>query len=111
MVIYLAGKGFAFSPEGSTTGREQKRGSLLLEDGEGEEREGGIYHLVSVSPATPSSLSFIAVAEVKVWIQEERMTCQYLLPLTGWDETDTFHVLVVFSPLKTIRELWLYLGL
>lgn len=56
-------------------------------------------------------LSFIAVAEVKVRIQKERITCQYLLPLTGWVETDTFHVLVVFSPLKTIRELWLYLGL
>lgn len=31
MVIYLVGKGFAFSPERSTTGREQKPSSLEKE--------------------------------------------------------------------------------
>lgn len=109
MVIYLVGKGFSFSPEGSTTGHEQKQGSLLMEGGKRKEK-GGIYHLDSLPGDTKCALLFFtAVIQVKVWIQEERITCQYLFPLTEWFEKDTLQVLVVFSPLETIPELWLYL--
>lgn len=38
MVIYLAGKGFAFSPERSTTGREQKPSSLRKKKKKREKR-------------------------------------------------------------------------
>jgi len=51
MVIYLVGKGFAFSPETSTTGREQKQGCLEKKKKEEDEkgrrsgiRERKIYH-------------------------------------------------------------------
>lgn len=58
MVIYLAGKGFAFSPETSTRGRERKQGSPLLEGGkERRERWKPTRDIssVSVSLATPNA--------------------------------------------------------
>lgn len=57
MVIYLAGKGFAFSPETSTSGHERKQGSLLLEGGmERRERWKPTRNIssVSVSLVTPN---------------------------------------------------------
>ena len=82
MVIYLVGKGFAFSPPRSTTGREQKPSSLGNRKRErrggagrnGEKRTENISFM-SVSPVTPTlslPLSLTAVMEVKVWPQTER---------------------------------------
>lgn len=122
MVIYLVGKGFAFSPNRSTTGREQESSGLGKER---EEREGAgrngrkeqkIYH----SRRSPRwhllslPLTLTAVMEVKAWPQTERgekkrITCQYLFPLAAWIETDTLHSLSLF-PLKPIQELYLCLG-
>lgn len=86
MVIYLVGKGFAFSPERTTTGRQRKReekkkekretSSLRKRRGQIEgagtncRKERKYTSLVSVSPVTPTlplSLSLTAVMEVKVW--------------------------------------------
>lgn len=126
MVIYLVGKGFAFSPERSTTGRQQqkkKKGRAASEKERGERRSGHKWEkrtenisLVSVSPVTPTlpptlphscngSEGLATDSEGK----EKRITCQYLFPLAAWIETDTLHSLSLFPP-KPIQELYLCLG-
>lgn len=80
MVIYLVGKGFAFSPERSKTGREQKPSSLgRRQGGEKERAETGerngkyIIHVgLPGDTDAPSHSSLTAVMEVKVWPQTER---------------------------------------
>lgn len=69
MVIYLVGKGSAFSPERSTTGREQRQ-RWKKERGGGEENE-KIYQSCR-SPRRHRLcllLSLTAVMEVKAWPQ------------------------------------------
>lgn len=88
MVIYLVGKGFAFSPERSTTGRERKPSSLAQIKGKGEERRTGagrsgrkerkkyIYiSFMSVSPVTPAlppTLPHSCNGSEGFWPQTER---------------------------------------
>lgn len=83
MVIYLVGKGFAFSPERTTTGWQRKREEKKKRDEQPQKKKEQIEgvgtncrkerkytSLVSVSPVTPTlplSLSLTAVIEVKVW--------------------------------------------
>lgn len=76
MVIYLVGKGFAFSPERTTTNKKkrdeqpQKKKEQIEGAGTNCRKERKYISLVSVSPVTPTlplSLSLTAVMEVKVW--------------------------------------------
>lgn len=124
MVIYLVGKGFAFSPERdrqqdvSKAEQPRKKKSTERSRGRNGRKERKIYHSCR-SPRwhrLSLPLSLTAVIEVKVWPQtergreEKRITCQYLFPLAAWVETDTLHSLRLFFPLKPIQELYLCLG-
>lgn len=119
MVIYLVGKGSAFSPERSTTGREQKprkRKSTERREGAGRNgrKERKIYHSCRSPQWHELSLplSLTAVMEVKVWPQtdgrKKRITCQYLFPLAAWIEKDTLHSLSLFPPKANSRALPLF---
>lgn len=124
MVIYLVGKGSAFSPARSTTAaavakKKKKRSWAAPRKRSGRKWEKGTENisLVSVSPATPTlpptlphrcngSEGLATDSEGR----EERITCQYLLPAAAWIETDTLHSLSLVSPPKPIQELYLCLG-
>lgn len=124
MVIYLVGKGFAFSPERSTTGRQQKKKKAKQPQKKKGERRSGHKRekrtenisLVSVSPVTltlpptlPHSCNGSEGLATDSEGKEKRITCQYLFPLAAWIETDTLHSLSLFPP-KPIQELYLCLG-
>lgn len=108
MVIYLVGKGSAFSPARSTTGRRQKKkkpGSLGKRSGRKWEKRTENISLVSVSPATPTlpptlphSCNGSEGLATDSEGREERITCQYLFPPAAWIETDTLHSLSLFFP-------------
>lgn len=124
MVIYLVGKGSAFSPARSTTAaamaeKKKRRSRAAPRKRSGRKWEKGTENisLVSVSPATPTlpptlphrcngSGGLATDSEGRV----ERITCQYLFPAAAWIETDTLHSLSLVSPPKPIQELYLCLG-
>lgn len=121
MVIYLVGKGFAFSPERTTTGRQQKkkkeneRKSRKKEWAQMVEKNGNIYHWCRsprwhwLSPPTlPHSCNGSEGLAKDSEGREKRITCQYLFPLAAWIETDTLHSLSLFSPKANSRALPLF---
>lgn len=126
MVIYLVGKGFAFSPERSTTGRRQEKENTKKrrpqKKKEGERRSGHKWEkrtenlsLVSVSPVTPTlpptlphSCNGSEGLATDSEGREKRITCQYLFPPAAWIETDTLHSLSRFPPKANSRALPLF---
>lgn len=112
MVIYLVGKGFAFSPERSTTGRERTPSSLAQIKGKGEESRCGrkerkkkyiSFMLVSpVTPALPPTLPHSCNGSEGFGHRQrgerKRITSQYLFLPAAWIETDTLHSLSLFPP-------------
>lgn len=123
MVIYLVGKGFAFSPERTTTGRQQKRDEQPQKKKERIEgagtncrKERKIY-IIGVglpgdtdSPplALPHSCNGSEGLAKDSEGREKRITCQYLFPLAAWIETETLHSLSLFSPKANSRALPLF---
>lgn len=116
MVIYLVGKGFAFSPERSTTGRERTPSSLAQIKGKEEESrceqerdkrmKKNIYiSFMSVSPVTPAlpptlphSCNGSEGFGHRQRGERKRITSQYLFLPAAWIETDTLHSLSLFPP-------------
>lgn len=115
MVIYLVGKGSAFSPARSTTGREREpREERSRRQGE---KERGIYHSClfprrhpALPPTLPHSCNGSEGSATDGGMRK-RITCQYLFPPAARIESDTLHSLSLFPPLKPIQELYLLLGI
>lgn len=113
MVIYLAGKGSAFSLARSTVAamakkkkkEEPSRAASRKRSGRKWEKGTENISLVSVSPATltlppapPLRCNGSEGLATDSEGREERITCQYLFPAAAWIETDTLHSLSLVPP-------------
>lgn len=119
MVIYLAGKGFAFSSERFTTARHGKEREWCKGDDRITRKSRDIkkknVSFMSVSPVTltlPPTLPHSCNASKGLATDrkegEKRIICQYLFPPAAWIETDTLHSFSLFpySQFKSFTVVW-----
>lgn len=117
MVIYLAGKGFAFSPAGWATGREQRARRRRAKERENRQQKKGKKRIYIIRVGLPRrhrlSPTLTDAMEAKLLAtdtegREKIITCQYLFPLAGLDRNRYITFSWSFPPEDNSRALPLF---